>query len=160
MDWRIETIDKKILAGKRMRMSLSRNKTVELWKSFMPGRMEIPNRLSADLYSMQVYDPGFNMQSFTTETEFEKWAAMEVSTDQNLPEGIEVFYLPGGLYAVFLHKGAAATGERTFRYIFETWLPDSGYSIDNRPHFEVLGEKYKNDSLDSEEEIWIPVKPK
>jgi len=32
--------------------------------------------------------------------------------------------------------------------------------LDNRPHFEVLGEKYKNGDPESEEEIWIPVKEK
>jgi AraC family transcriptional regulator len=32
--------------------------------------------------------------------------------------------------------------------------------LDNRPHFEILGEKYKQGSPDSEEEIWIPVKEK
>jgi AraC family transcriptional regulator len=41
---------------------------------------------------------------------------------------------------------------------FSTWLPDSEYRLDVRPHFEVLGEKYKNDDPESEEEIWIPIK--
>jgi len=39
-------------------------------------------------------------------------------------------------------------------------LPNSDYELDNRPHFEILGKKYKNNSADSEEEIWIPVKLK
>ena len=73
---------------------------------------------------------------------------------------METYILPGGLYAVFLHKGAATTGPKTFQYIFGTWLPESDYSLDIRPHFEILGEKYKNDDPDSEEEIWIPIKPK
>jgi AraC family transcriptional regulator len=59
-----------------------------------------------------------------------------------------------------LHKGAASDGPKTFQYIFGTWLPDSEYLIDNRPHFEILGEKYKNEDPTSEEEIWIPIKPK
>jgi hypothetical protein len=28
------------------------------------------------------------------------------------------------------------------------------------PHFEVLGDKYKNNDPSSEEEVWIPIKPK
>jgi AraC family transcriptional regulator len=31
--------------------------------------------------------------------------------------------------------------------------------LDQRPHVEVMGEKYKNNDPDSEEEIWIPIKP-
>lgn len=27
-------------------------------------------------------------------------------------------------------------------------------------HFEIIGERHKNNDNDSEEEIWIPVKPK
>ena len=64
------------------------------------------------------------------------------------------------VYAVFVHKGAAGSGPEIFRYIFGKWLPESGYLPDKRPHFEILGEKYKNEDPDSEEEIWIPVKPK
>jgi len=32
--------------------------------------------------------------------------------------------------------------------------------LDDRPHFEVLGDKYKNADPDSEEEIWIPIRTK
>jgi AraC family transcriptional regulator len=72
---------------------------------------------------------------------------------------MKAFELPAGLYAVFLHRGPASEGQRTFQYIMGTWLPASGYELDSRPHFELLGEKYKNDLPDSEEEIWIPIKP-
>jgi AraC family transcriptional regulator len=36
-------------------------------------------------------------------------------------------------------------------------MPTSKFKIDDRPHFEVLGKKYRNDDKDSEEEIWIPI---
>jgi AraC family transcriptional regulator len=67
--------------------------------------------------------------------------------------------LNGGLYAVFNYKGLN-TDNRIFIHIFTEWLPSSGYVLDERPHFEILGEKYKNNDPESEEEIWIPVKPK
>ena len=72
---------------------------------------------------------------------------------------METFLLEGGLYAVFIHRGSS-TDTSTFHYIFSTWLPKSNYILDSRPHFEVLGEKYKNGDPDSEEEIWIPIKLK
>ncbi|MFT5513068.1 MAG: AraC family transcriptional regulator, partial [Bacteroidia bacterium] len=49
---------------------------------------------------------------------------------------------------------------KTFGYIFGEWIPNSIYDIDSRPHFEILGDKYKNDHPNSEEEIWIPIKEK
>ncbi len=143
-----------------MIMNLAENKTSELWRSFMPQRKEITNFLSTDLFSMQVYDQRLNFGDFNENTRFEKWAAVEVADFDNIPESMESFILPEGLYAVFLHKGAAAEGAGTFSYIFGTWLPCSEFQLDNRPHFEILGEKYKNDDPTSEEEVWIPVKLK
>ncbi|MFZ1515671.1 MAG: GyrI-like domain-containing protein, partial [Saprospiraceae bacterium] len=67
--------------------------------------------------------------------------------------------IPGGLYAVFYYKGLS-TDTAIFEYIFNTWLPNSEYGLDDRPHFEILGERYKNNDADSEEEIWIPIKNK
>lgn len=156
MSPRIEIIPGKKLVGKHLKMSFADNKTVELWRNFMPRRKEIRNNLGDDLISMQVYPESF---SFNPNTEFEKWAVVEVSDFGTIPADMETFHLPGGLYAVFLHKGSS-TDNSTFRYIFVTWLPASDYILDNRPHFEVLGEKYKNQDPESEEEIWIPIKPK
>ena len=158
MQARIENIAPKKLIGKRLRMSLVENKTAELWRSFIPHRKEITNNLNADLLSMQVFDEVYYYTD--PNKEFEKWAVVEVADYETVPTGMETFDLPGGLYAVFLHKGAAATAAKTFGFIFRQWLPNSDYVLDNRPHFEVIGAKYKNDSPDSEEEIWIPVKRK
>ncbi len=155
-----KTIPQKKLIGKRLRLSLAENKTTELWRSFMPCRIEIKNNLTSDLFSIQVYDDTSYFESFNPYTMFEKWAALEVSDFDTVPAAMEAFLLTGGLYAVFKHIGAASTGARTFQYIFGTWLPGSGYLLDDRPHFEILGEKYKNDDPESEEEIWIPVKLK
>lgn len=143
-----------------MTMTYAANKTQELWRSFMPRRKEIKNNINTDLISMQVYDAAFNFQHFNPDIPFDKWAAIEVSDFEMIPEGMETFILPTGLYAVFIHKGPATEGEKTFRYIFETWIPQSSYAIDARPHFEILGEKYKHDDPSSEEEVWIPIRLK
>ena len=140
-------------------MSFLNNKTHELWKSFMQYRKDITNNIGPDLYSIEVYEPLY-FNKFDPGREFEKWAAVEVTSHCLVPAGLESFATFGGLYAVFLHQGAASKGPETYKYIFEAWLPDSAYFVDDRPHFAVMGEKYKNDDPDSEEEIWIPVKPK
>lgn len=139
---------------------MRKNRTRELWQRFMPRRHEIQNDITADLFSLQVYDASFDFTEFNPNESFEKWALKEVSDFNYVPEGMETFLLTGGLYAIFIHQGSAAEAEKTFGYIFGKWLPKSGYALDNRPHFEVLGAKYKNNDPDSEEEIWIPIKPK
>ena len=156
MEPEIKNIGSKKLAGKSLIMSLTENRTADLWKSFMPRQKEITNNLSNDLFSLQIYDNDY-FTDFRPDRKFEKWALAEVEDFNSIPDGMKTFELPAGMYAVFKHKG---TETGIFNYIFSEWLPNSGFQIDNRPHFEVLGEKYRNGSPDSEEEIWIPVKPK
>jgi AraC family transcriptional regulator len=156
MNPRIEMLPKTKLIGKRIILSLSNNKTAELWKSFMPRRKEIKNNIDTDLYSMQKYDASY-FNTFNPNTEFEKWAAVAVTDFNEIPEAMEPITLVGGLYAVFVHKGDVSTASKTFEYIFGKWLPNSEYVLDDRLHFELLGEKYKNNDPDSEEEIWIPI---
>jgi AraC family transcriptional regulator len=155
MQPRIETLVGKKIIGKRMVMSLADNKTGDLWRSFVPRRREIRNNVNAEFISMQVYDQPVDFSNVNQE--FEKWAAVEVSDFDAIPDGMETFTLSGGLYAVFHYKGSS-TDTRIFQYIFGTWLPNSDYLLDNRPHFEILGDKYKNADPNSEEDIWIPIK--
>ena len=139
-------------------MSLSNNKTSELWGSFAPRIKDIKNRLSIHKISMQIYDTSYYL-TFSPNDEFEKWATVEVTDFNDIPEEMESFTLNGGKYAVFDYRGSS-NDNSIFQYIFMTWLPNSEYQLDNRPHFEILGEKYKNNNKESEEEIWIPIKKK
>lgn len=156
----IEIISEKRLIGKRLGMILADNQTPALWRSFMPRRKEIMNNLNTELISMQVYDTAFDFINFDLHRPFEKWAAVEVSDFEAIPKEMEAFVLPAGMYAVFLYKGAASAAAPFFQSIFGTWLPNSAYLLDDRPHFEILGEKYKNEDPDSEESIWVPIKLK
>ena len=152
----ITTFHKK-LVGISMRMSLVENKTSELWQTFMPRRKEISNILNSDLISMQVYDTA--LETGKLNQTFDKWAVVEVSDFEKIPENMKTFNLAGGLYAMF-HYNGSSNDTSIFRYIFGEWLPNSNYELDQRPHFEVLGAKYKNNDSNSEEEIWVPVKLK
>jgi AraC family transcriptional regulator len=154
---RIEILPEKKFVGKRINMSFSNNKTRELWRSFMPVRREIKNIIGMELYSIEVYEPLY-FNNYNPEKEFDKWATVEVTDFEKVPDDMDTLILPRGLYAVFIHKGAAGKGPETYQYIFGTWLPASDFQLDDRPHFAVMGEKYKNDDPDSEEEVWIPVK--
>ncbi|MBK6750545.1 MAG: GyrI-like domain-containing protein [Acidobacteria bacterium] len=153
---RIEISNEKKLAGNKLTMSLADFRVGELWQLFLPRRKAISNNLTSELISMAVY-PSTYFANFSPSNEFQKWAAVEVSGFENNPDEMEKFTLESGLYAVFDYKGPNTNS--IFQYILGTWLPNSEYQLDDRPHFEVLGEKYKNNDPNSEEEIWIPIKP-
>jgi AraC family transcriptional regulator len=156
---RIETLTEKKLIGKHISMSFIQNKTFQLWNSFMPKRKEIKNQIGTDLYSLEVFPAG-HFDNFDPNNLFQKWAAIEVEAFNELPAEMETLLIPTGLYAVFIHKGPASEGHKTYHSIFVEWLPKSAYTVDDRPHFAIMGEKYLNEDPNSEEEIWIPIKSK
>jgi AraC family transcriptional regulator len=137
-----------------MEMSLSDNKTSELWQRFMPRRSEINNRLTSEFISMQKYHDNWN---FSPDSLFVKWAAVEVSSFSDIPREMETYILQSGRYAVFIHNGPASAAAKTMQYIFGQWLPQSGYRLDNREHFEILPEGYSPVDLNASEEIWVPI---
>jgi AraC family transcriptional regulator len=156
----IKTIGAKKLVGQKARMSVINDKTGELWRSFMPRRGEIHQVANNFLYSVQVFDSEEYFNQFLPEAEFDKWAAVEVFGFADIPVGMEVLEIPEENYAVFNYKGPASAALPFFQYIFQEWIPKSEYAVDNRSHFALMGEKYRGNSPDSEEEIWVPVRKK
>lgn len=142
--------------GRSLSMSLVHNRTRELWRSFMPLLGQIQNRVGPNFISLQVYPPEY-YSAFSPNRKFKKYALVEVHDYSCVPEGMETFTLVGGLYAIFDYKGISSD-PNIFQYIYKDWIPKSKFTLDDRPHFEVLGANYENNNPNSEEEIWIPIK--
>lgn len=157
MEAQIRILTEKKLIGRPINMSFMENKTFQLWSSFMPQRKEIRNAVNSNLYSLEIFPNGY-FDNFDANRTFQKWAAVEVTNWNTIPAEMESLIIPTGLYAVFIHKGSATEGYKTYHSIFTEWLPNSEYTVDDRPHFAVMDERYKKDDPDSEEEIWIPIK--
>ena len=160
MQVEIKTFSAKKLIGCKLIMSVIDDRTMQLWQSFMPRKNEINDIASNYLYSVQVFESEKYFDQFSPEKEFEKWAAVEVSKINGIPQGMDLLELPEGDYAVFNYKGPANAALPFFQYIFQEWIPNSEYAVDNRPHFALMGEKYRGNNPDSEEEIWVPVRRK
>lgn len=160
MEPRIEKIEETKLIGNKTKMSLANNKTRELWQSFMPRRKEITNAMNAELYSVELYSDRMFFKNLDVTKEFEKWAAIKVTEFGNVPNGLETLIISKGEYAVFHYKGKPSEARSTYQYIYGQWIPNSEYELDDRPHFAVMGEKYKGEHPESEEEFWIPIRKK
>lgn len=153
LPYRIEIIGSKKLIGFSITTSFNDDKTPVIWKKFMMRRNEILNRISQQLFSLQIYP-----NQFTPDQKFKKYALAEVSDFDHLPQEFESFELNGGKYLVFQYKGKADSGPELFRYIFQTFIPEHHFEIDDKPHFEIFGDDYNPNNDSAEEEIWIPVK--
>ena len=145
------------LIGKKLTFTYADYRAFELWSNFMPRLKEIKNVVGTDLYNIQINPDNFD---FNPNTPFVKWAAIAVSSFDFIPADMEILEISEGLYAVFNYKGNQSNAAAFFNLIYTEWLPKSDFELDNRPHFEILGTKYKNNAPDSEEEIWIPIKRK
>ncbi len=156
---RIEFASEKKLVVKRLTMSYADYRIGELWRAFMPRRKEITNNVSNDLISFVVYGPT-HFSDYKPTNEFERWAAVEVENFDHVPAEMETYILPSGLFAVFHYTGLSTNSAAFYQYIYLEWLPNSEYVLDDRPHVEILGEKYKNNVPLSEEDVWIPIKLK
>ncbi len=158
MKFRITNLPEIKMIGEKTIMSVLENKTRELWQGFMPKRAMIEKREGSEFYSVIIYDDLSYFAAFNPANTFEKWAAVQVSSTDVVPEDMSVLIIPSGLYVVFNYIGKASEAQSAYQYIFGEWLPKSKYQLDDRPHFAKMGDKYKNDSPDSEEELWVPIK--
>jgi AraC family transcriptional regulator len=146
--------------GTHVNMSVLDNKTHELWKGFISKYNKLLSTPRQNLYSVQLYTQENSFENFDPSVRFEKWATIEKESLKSVPNDMEFLSIPEGQYAVFTFQGSDQNARNAFHYIFGDWLPKSEYTLDDRPHFEVLGKKYIRASEDSEEEIWIPIKNK
>ncbi|WP_282042596.1 GyrI-like domain-containing protein [Winogradskyella flava] len=143
--------EKKLIGMKRQMLQHQYQKIPALWKQFMPRKEEIRNTINNEFIAVQEYSDFGNFGA-----PFDIWACIEAYEISHIPNGFEILTIPESLYAVFLQKGMDASG--TYQRIMTEWLPNSGYAIDNRPHFQVMGAKYKNGSPDSEEDFYVPIR--
>lgn len=138
------------------RMSLSRSASIQLFQQFMPRREEIRHWAHQNVYDLREYPLNY-FDAFDPARMFTKWAAMEVIEVQTVPDGMQVYRLQGGTYAVFQYKGPMGD-PAIYQDIYSKWLPYSGYALDHRPHFDILGPRSIAQDPNSEEEIWIPIR--
>ncbi|MEJ2542073.1 MAG: GyrI-like domain-containing protein [Gemmatimonadota bacterium] len=101
VDPRIEILSPRILVGMRMDMTRDRDRTSDLWRSFGPRIRTITGRVTDGTVALRHYRAAKDV--FDPEAVFERWAGVEVSGHQEVPQGLETCRIAGGLYAVFQH---------------------------------------------------------
>lgn len=93
-----------------------------------------------------------------TEGDFEYVAGFPVSKVDMVPEDFIVRHVPEQTYAVFEHKGDLASLSETYEYIYETWLPQSGFELASKMDFEYYNEDFKDFEPDSVFYIYLPIR--
>lgn len=156
---RIESLPETCLAGHRLELSHSQNRTRELWSGFMPRVGEIANRIGKDLYSVETYPSPDFFRDYDPDRRYEKWACVRVPAGTALPPGFHTLLIPEGPYAVFRYMGKPSQAAPFYRAVLGEWFPASPYTLDHRPHLAIMGEDYKGEHPQSVETLWFPIRP-
>lgn len=88
---------------------------------------------------------------------FEYVAGLPVSKVDDVPKGFVVREIPAYTYAVFAHKGDLQSLAKTYEYIYEAWLPQSGYQLAAKIDFEYYNEDFKDFTPNSVFYIYVPI---
>lgn len=120
-----------------------------LWQQFAPRMGELQH----------LAEPGVSyglMDNVDHEAgRFDYMAACAVEKAVDLPAGMARWDVPANTYAV-LETTLPAIGQ-AFDFIYESWLPASGYRRAAGPDFERYGEAFNPDDPTSRLSIYIPV---
>jgi len=88
---------------------------------------------------------------------FEYVAGFPVTIAEDVPEDFVVRHVPEYTYAVFAHKGDMPSLGKTYEYIYQTWLPQSGYKLAAKIDFEYYDADFKDFTPDSVFYIYLPI---
>ncbi|MDD3050193.1 MAG: AraC family transcriptional regulator [Candidatus Cloacimonetes bacterium] len=151
----IEIKDIKVV-GIKDKSTINQNTIPQLWDRFNHAYCTIKNK-SKDARCLGIcFYTG--MTDFNNDTEFEYLASVEVDNFDEIPEKMMKYVVKGGKYAVFTHVGTLANLKNTYSFIYNEWLPSSGYDFAKSDDFELYDHRFKFGQEDSEFDIYIPIK--
>lgn len=126
----------------------------QMWgEQFFPRLPEITNGVEDGIFYGLCSCAG-------VENGFSYVAAREVSSLDNIPEGMVGKTVPTATYAVFTHIGSLEDLSKTYEQIHKQWLSNSDYEMAGNYEFEYYDERFTDFSPTSEMDIYVPVKLK
>lgn len=137
------------IAGMKIRTQPMSPEIPQLWGKFAPRIDEIAQiaepMVSYGLMGRYSADMGG----------FDYMAGVSVESAADLPAGMTTWEIDAHTYAVF--EATLSTIGETFGYIYNRWLPDSGYQPVRDFCFERYPETFNPDDPNSKMAIYIPV---
>lgn len=122
--------------------------TIKLGYKFMDRRAEVTNLINGK----EVFGVSTDPEDYNPETDqFEFFIGVEVSSNENIPDGMVYRELPSNTYVLFTFKGAADNAGDVHAYLYSTWLKQSGYELSGLYNIEIYDER--NHGPESEESI-------
>ena len=142
------------IVGMQIRSSLKNNEVPQLWMKFSPHENEIQHVINPSNF----WGISFDYEQKKDDTEFSYLAGKEVTSKEDIPDGMTFIEIPAHTYAVFTHKGSLDYLTKTYNYIYGIWLPKSNYKYnESTPELELYDERFQFGLPDSEMDIYVPI---
>ena len=142
------------IVGMQIRSSLKNNEVPQLWTKFSPRENEIQHVINPSNF----WGISFDYEQKKDDMEFSYIAGKEVTSTEDIPDGMTFIELPNQTYAVFTHKGSLDHLTKTYNYIYGIWLPKSKYKSDeSAPELELYDERFQFGLPTSEMDIYVPI---
>ena len=122
------------------------------WQHFVGHLGSISNQVGTSTYGL--------IMNVDPEGTFEYMSAVQVREGATAQDGLETVDLEGQRYAVFQHTDHVSTIRHTMGWIWNEWLPNSGYNPPEAPSMEVYGTNFDPITGSGGFEVWIPVTKK
>lgn len=122
-----------------------------IWNHLISGLSRISNRINPSIYYCV-------SRYFRDSDDRSHLACVEVSSLDNVPEGMSGLTVPAGRYAVFTHKGELTELHATYRSIYETWLPKAGLEPTSLLDFQYYDHRFGSDPNSSVLDIYVQLK--
>ncbi len=154
IEYKIVSVNRIMLVGIVIHVNYSSLSAItQMWHEFTAEIDTIPARVKPEkYYQLLFWSDKYDCDNFYC------MAGVEVENLDEVPIYLTAKIIPPAKYIRFIHKGCSNTVGLTYKYIYETWLPQSDYKLSIPYDFELYGENYKGpDNNDSESEIYIPV---
>ncbi len=154
----IKTIESVQVVGMEYHGQNKNDEIAAMWNVFNDKCAVIPHRFNRG----EGYGVCFSDADFGTTGMFRYVAGIPVQKIDAVPDGMVSCTVPAGLYAIFTHTGTLATLQKTYDYIYGTWLPSSEYQLDAaRPDFEYYDERFTTGTDPASKfDIFIPLTTK
>lgn len=135
------------------------NEIGRLWNRFMTYLTHYGNCVKHVKGDQVAYEVHVEAGETAQTGEWEIFVGMEVEKLEDVPIQLVAKILPPSTYAVFTFQGEQITSD-WHRYIYQEWMPDSGYEVAHRFSFQLYDERFKGlENLDeSELDVYVAVK--
>jgi len=128
---------------------------LRIWSPLSEHEGPIPNTVTED--GIGIYE---SHRGPDGRVGFSYVCSVEVSSFNDVPEGMVTRVIPEQMYAKFSHKGPLENLSETLKYIWGSWLPKSKFDYVEKTDFELYPPDFDSKNPESLTFLHIPIKPR